>query len=207
MTYPHNWSVKALAKMCFPGIGAISPPYGERGGWVGIGVQPQLLTASTGSVGLAPSHRRAVPTEAATPTNLQKLVIRWIASDGWMIIGIYFSPAIYSFFLHKDFERAGRGESDETAESGVGLVRIPSTSGDERALERTVCRKPAGPRIGGPIRAVVSNWSPAIGPVSQSGYAWLARRPHSRCPRSAHKTMLGKRAAAVVRQLTCYICS
>ena len=76
--------------MCFPGIGTISPPYGENGGWVGIGVQPKDSTATTGSVGLAPSHGRAATAEAATATNVQRLVIRWIAAEGWMAVGIYF---------------------------------------------------------------------------------------------------------------------
>jgi len=64
--------------------------------------------------------------EAATPTNVQKPVIRWIAADGWMIIGIYFSPAIRSSFRRRreEVERAGRWEIAEIVQSGAGLVRI-----------------------------------------------------------------------------------
>jgi hypothetical protein len=96
---PHRRSEKALAKMCFPGIGTISPPYSGNGGWVGIGVQPKFSTAATtGSVGLAPSHGRAVATEAATATNVQKLVIRSIAADCWTIIDVIFFVGYFSSF-------------------------------------------------------------------------------------------------------------
>jgi len=132
LTYPHNWSVKALAKMRFPGIGTILPPYDECGGWVGIGVQPKLATATTESVGLAPSHGRAVTTEAATTTNVQKFVIRRIAADGGMIIGIYSSTS-------QCLGDGSRGKR-EIVESGVGLGtnRISGDVGEHERLVSTV---------------------------------------------------------------------
>jgi len=160
--------------MCFPGIGTISLSYGESGGWVGIGVQPKLSTVTTGPVGLAPSHGRASATEAATPTNVQKLVIRWIAADGWMIIAVYFSPAISSSFRRRseEFERAGRGESTETAESDVELVRI-----DVREHKTAVVGCPGSQlpptSTAQSVPYLASRWSPVIGPVFAVGFGTL----------------------------------
>jgi len=58
------------------------------------------------------------------------------------------------------------------------------------------------PRVDGQIHAAASKWSPAIGPVSQpdSGHCTVSTPTHSLRPLSAHKTTLGKCAAAIVRQ-------